>query len=115
MDIEALPGDPVLALLHPLAGRHGCAGAGHGDPPLWGAIPLPDPGGEPGPGLSKLVPKQSSDLQDPVYHLLRHDLLWVVLKLAGMPLYDAFIHAFSTAGTGGFSTGTPVWGHTAAL
>ena len=27
----------------------------------------------------------------------------VLLKLAGMPLYDAFIHAFSTAGTGGFS------------
>ena len=25
------------------------------------------------------------------------------LKLAGMPLYDALIHSFSTAGTGGFS------------
>ena len=25
------------------------------------------------------------------------------LKIAGMPLYDSFIHAFSTAGTGGFS------------
>ncbi len=39
----------------------------------------------------------------------------VLLKLAGMPLYDAFIHAFSTAGTGGFSNRNASVGHTAAL
>ena len=27
----------------------------------------------------------------------------ILLKLAGLPLYDALIHSFSTAGTGGFS------------
>jgi len=59
----------------------------------------------PGPVFSKLVPKQSqsSKILYTIYCSLT--LLEVVcLKLAGMPLYDAFIHAFSTAGTGGFSS-----------
>lgn len=58
----------------------------------------------PGPVFSKLVPKQSqtSKILYSIYCVLT--LLEVVcLKLAGMPLYDAFIHAFSSAGTGGFS------------
>ena len=58
----------------------------------------------PGPVFSKLVPKQSqsSKILYTIYCTLT--LLEVVcLKLAGMPLYDSFIHAFSTAGTGGFS------------
>lgn len=58
----------------------------------------------PGPVFSKLVPKQSqsSKILYSMYCVLT--LIEVVcLKLAGMPLYDAFIHAFSSAGTGGFS------------
>ena len=58
----------------------------------------------PGPVFSKLVPKQSqtSKILYTIYCGLT--LIQVVLlKLAGMPWYDAFIHALSTAGTGGFS------------
>ena len=58
----------------------------------------------PGPVFSKLVPKQSqsSKILYGIYCGL--SLIQVVcLKLAGMPLYDSFIHAFSSAGTGGFS------------
>lgn len=59
----------------------------------------------PGPVFSKLVPKQSqtSKILYGIYCVLT--LLEVLcLKLAGMPLYDCFIHAFSSAGTGGFSS-----------
>lgn len=58
----------------------------------------------PGPVFSKLVPKQSqtSKILYSIYCTLT--LVQVAcLKLAGMPLYDSFIHAFSSAGTGGFS------------
>ena len=58
----------------------------------------------PGPVASKLVPKQSqtSKILYTIYCALTL-LEALCLKLAGMPLYDCFIHAFSTAGTGGFS------------
>lgn len=58
----------------------------------------------PGPVFSKLVPKQSqtSKILYGIYCALTA-LEILCLKLAGMPLYDAFIHAFSSAGTGGFS------------
>ena len=58
----------------------------------------------PGPTFSKLVPKQSqtAKILYSIYCILT--LIEVAcLKLAGLPLYDCFIHAFSTAGTGGFS------------
>lgn len=58
----------------------------------------------PGPVFSKLVPKQSqtSKILYSIYCILT--LIQVAcLKVAGMPLYDSFIHAFSSAGTGGFS------------
>lgn len=58
----------------------------------------------PGPVFSKLVPKQSqtSKILYGIYCFLT--LVEVIcLKLAGLPLYDAFIHAFGSAGTGGFS------------
>lgn len=58
----------------------------------------------PGPVFSKLVPKQSqtSKILYGIYCVLT--LVEVIcLKLAGLPLYDAFIHAFGSAGTGGFS------------
>lgn len=58
----------------------------------------------PGPVFSKLVPKQSqtSKILYSIYCVLTLAEV-VCLKLAGMPLFDAFIHAFGTAGTGGFS------------
>ena len=58
----------------------------------------------PGPVFSKLVPKQSqtSKILYSIYCVMTAVEV-VLLKLAGMPLYDALVHAFSTAGTGGFS------------
>lgn len=58
----------------------------------------------PGPVFSKLVPKQSqtSKILYSIYCALTLAEV-LCLKVAGMPLYDAFIHAFGTAGTGGFS------------
>lgn len=58
----------------------------------------------PGPTFSKLVPKQSqtSKILYSIYGGLSLAEL-ICLKLAGMPLYDAMIHTFSSAGTGGFS------------
>ena len=58
----------------------------------------------PGPVFSKLVPKQSQTSK--ILYLMYFALTAlevVCLKAAGMPLYDSLIHAFSTAGTGGFS------------
>ena len=58
----------------------------------------------PGPVFSKLVPKQSqtSKILYGIYCVLTL-VEMICLKLAGLPLYDAFIHAFGSAGTGGFS------------
>lgn len=59
----------------------------------------------PGPVFSKLTPKQSrsSIILYAIYCTLT--LLEILaLLLAGMPLYDAVLHTFSTAGTGGFSS-----------
>ena len=58
----------------------------------------------PGPVFSKLVPKQSqtSKILYGIYCALTL-LEAFILKLAGMSFFDAFIHAFGTAGTGGFS------------
>lgn len=58
----------------------------------------------PGPVFSKLVPKQSqtSKILYSIYCVMT--LIEVgVLRLLGMPWYDSVIHAFSSAGTGGFS------------
>lgn len=59
----------------------------------------------PGPVKSKLVPKtsQSSKILYSIYLVLT--LVQIIcLRCAGMNLFDAVVHAFSTAGTGGFST-----------
>ena len=57
----------------------------------------------PGPVFSKLVPKQSttSKILYSIYFGLTV-VETVLLKIAGMPWYDAVIHALSSAGTGGF-------------
>ena len=58
----------------------------------------------PGPVFSKLVPKQAqtSKILYGIYFSLTV-IETVCLRLAGMPWYDSILHAFSSAGTGGFS------------
>ncbi len=58
----------------------------------------------PGPSLSKLVPKtgQTAKILYRIYILLTL-LEFLALLLCGLSPYDAAVHAFATAGTGGFS------------
>jgi len=58
----------------------------------------------PGPTFGKLVPKlsESSKILYIIYGGMTAVLV-VLLIIAGMPVFDSFIHAFGTAGTGGFS------------
>ena len=58
----------------------------------------------PGPSLSKLVPKTgtTAKILYRIYILLTL-LEFVCLLLCGLNPYDAVVHAFATAGTGGFS------------
>ena len=58
----------------------------------------------PGPVVGKLVPKarQSAMILYEIYVVI--SVLEVVFLMAGgMPLYDALVSTFATAGTGGFS------------
>ena len=59
----------------------------------------------PGPIVLKLVPQQANTSKR-LYAIYCAMTLAVVLLLAaaGLPLYDAVVHAFSIAGTGGFSS-----------
>ena len=59
----------------------------------------------PGPTVGKLVPKarQTARVLYRIYIALTL-LEAVFLLLGGMSVYDALLHAFATAGTGGFST-----------
>ncbi len=59
----------------------------------------------PGPISSKLVPKasNSSQILYAIYSCLTLAEV-VLLRITGLPWYDSFIHAMSTAGTGGFSS-----------
>jgi trk system potassium uptake protein len=57
----------------------------------------------PGPSPGKIVPKikDTSKILYSIYFLLT--LLCIIcLIIAGMPVYDSIVHAFGTAGTGGF-------------
>ena len=58
----------------------------------------------PGPIVDKLVPR-ARDTAKLLYimYIGLTVLLVVLLCLGGMPLYEALVHAFGTAGTGGFS------------
>lgn len=58
----------------------------------------------PGPSLSKLVPKtgQTAKILYRIYILLTL-LEFIALLFCGLSPYDAAVHAFATAGTGGFS------------
>lgn len=59
----------------------------------------------PGPSPGKLVPKlgQTAKILYSIYIVITA-LLVSFLLISGMPLYDALVHAFGTAGTGGFSS-----------
>lgn len=58
----------------------------------------------PGPIIGKLVPKvqNTAKILYVIYSVMTLVIV-VLLMLGGMNLYDALVHAFSTAGTGGFS------------
>ena len=58
----------------------------------------------PGPIISKLVPRssQTSKILYTIYFGLTV-IMVLCLLMAGMPLYDALVNSFATAGTGGFS------------
>ena len=58
----------------------------------------------PGPSIGKLVPKVQSTSK--ILYMMYTAMTAVIVLLlmhGGMNLYDALVHAFSTAGTGGFS------------
>jgi len=59
----------------------------------------------PGPSVGKLVSRMS-DTAKILYgiYFIMTIILIVLLMLGGMPLFDSCIHAFGTAGTGGFSS-----------
>ena len=58
----------------------------------------------PGPSPGKLVPKigESSKILYIIYTVMTA-ILVILLILAGMPVFNSFIYAFGTAGTGGFA------------
>ncbi|NLX76148.1 MAG: TrkH family potassium uptake protein [Clostridiaceae bacterium] len=57
-----------------------------------------------GPSTEKLVPKlgQTAKILYTIYTVMTAIQI-IFLLIAGMPLYDSIIHAFGSAGTGGFS------------
>ncbi len=66
----------------------------------------------PGPTLSKLVPRMGDTAK--ILYLIYSALTiieFLLLMLAGMNAFDAAIHAFGTAGTGGFSNYGASVGH----
>jgi len=66
----------------------------------------------PGPSSGKLVPKLSDTAK--ILYIIYAVMTAVTLILflaGGMPLFDAVIHAFGTAGTGGFSVKASGLGH----
>ena len=73
-------------------------------PRLSGRTSLLAKAESPGPTFSKLLPRMS-DSAKLLYglYILLSCLEFVCLLLAGMSVYDALIHTFGTAGTGGFS------------
>lgn len=58
----------------------------------------------PGPTFTKLLPKMG-DTAKVLYllYFVMSGIMTIILVFAGMNLYDALIHTFGTAGTGGFS------------
>jgi trk system potassium uptake protein TrkH len=59
----------------------------------------------PGPKPSRLVPKvgQTAKILYCIYLIITIVQI-ILLRIFGMPLYDAFVHTFGTLGTGGFSS-----------
>ncbi|MFU0825131.1 TrkH family potassium uptake protein [Clostridium sp.] len=59
----------------------------------------------PGPNPGKLVPKvgQTAKILYGIYAIITI-IEVILLKIAGMPLFDSLIHTFGTVGTGGFSS-----------
>ncbi|MGI6689138.1 MAG: TrkH family potassium uptake protein [Christensenellales bacterium] len=59
----------------------------------------------PGPTFSKMLPRMAGSARILyLIYLVMTLILIVLLVISGMPLFDSVIHAFGTAGTGGFSS-----------
>lgn len=57
----------------------------------------------PGPSIGKLVPKARETAKILyIIYIVMTIVLIVLLLIGGMPLFDSVLHAFGTAGTGGF-------------
>lgn len=66
----------------------------------------------PGPIVGKIVPRLGTSAKILYSIYLSLTLIQILLLiLAGMPIYDAFLHAFGTLGTGGFSNKNLSIGH----
>ncbi len=61
----------------------------------------------PGPIVDKLVPR-SKDTAKILYliYIVMTAVVVIALRICGMPLFDSLLHAFGTAGTGGFGIKT---------
>lgn len=70
----------------------------------------------PGPSAGKLVPRLS-DMAKILYIIygVMTGVTVIIYLIGGMSLFDAVIHAFGTAGTGGFSVKTGGLGHYSSL
>ena len=66
----------------------------------------------PGPTVGKLVPRTKSTARILyIIYLVLTLLQTILLMFGGLSLYDALLHAFATAGTGGFSNYAASIGH----
>ena len=66
----------------------------------------------PGPIVGKIVPRLGTSAKILYGIYLGLTIIQILLLiLAGMPVYDAFLHAFGTLGTGGFSNKNLSIGH----
>ena len=58
----------------------------------------------PGPSVGKLVPKVKATARLLYLIYMAMTILQIILLAFDMPLFDAIVHSFGTAGTGGFGT-----------
>ncbi|MBC2575314.1 TrkH family potassium uptake protein [Peptostreptococcus canis] len=66
----------------------------------------------PGPTMDKLVPKTKQTAKILYFIYVALTLFEIIFLMLGkMPLFDSIVHAFSTAGTGGFSIKSDSIGH----
>ena len=104
--VEPSAGRPVVAQLYPLGWRHGRAGVRHGDPAYerrsHHAYP---PGRNAGAYGWQAGQPHERYRQDPLWYVFCHDAGDDRTAASGRHgPFDASVHAFGAAGTGGFSS-----------